>query len=527
MQPSTNPPDADLASYLRAFDAEFDYVYRALRRHGVDRTEAEDLAQEVFVVAWRRWADFDPAFPLRPWLAGIAFNVAHRHRRRRKPTLPGEVLDAPDEAPLAEQRLEAVEARALVLRALARLPERHRAVLVLHDLDGLTVEQITSVWSVGRFTVYSRLRRARIAFADEIARLEALDAPAPGIQRTTRAPALLLAWERKIPAAPQELRRRLRARLASPASASKSVARPATLSSTGKLLGGAAIVATLAGVATLILRPNRVPTSSTPTTSLSGSPPARLQPRFPARSVPELLPLPAPSDAIATPAAPVAEAALASGLVGHWTFDDAVGSRSAADRSGNNHPCRLRHADRNAAWVPGARGGAIDLGFQGWLECPQPAALPRRPMAAMTVAAWVKRGGSPIYHHAIAMRAMGSGRSNYLFFGFVGDELKVSSSGWHDHVTAPVADAPGRWMHVAFTHDDAHVVKLYVDGMVVGRSASRIRELGGADGPLIVGGGLKGGDRTKVGQHFEGALDDLRVYDRALSDDEMRALASR
>jgi hypothetical protein len=42
-----------------------------------------------------------------------------------------------------------------------------------------------------------------------------------------------------------------------------------------------------------------------------------------------------------------------------------------------------------------------------------------------------------------------------------------------------------------------------------------------------VGGGFMGTNRTRVGQHFEGAIDDLRLYDRALSDDELRALASR
>jgi RNA polymerase sigma factor (sigma-70 family) len=521
-----NPSEPDHAAYLRAFDAEFDYVYRSLRRHGVDRTEAEDLAQEVFVVAWRRWGDFDTSFPLRPWLAGIAFNVAHRHRRRRRPALPGDALESTDEAPLAEQRLESAEARAMVLRALDQLPERHRTVLVLHDLDGLSVERITSLWSVPRFTVYSRLRRARVAFANEIARLQAAETSGTPAPRTTRAPALLLAWERDVPAAPRALRRRLRARLSQPATlATKPGFSP--LFAPAKLLAGAALI----GVAAVIAFFRTPPTTTTTTTttsapSLPDSRSAPPPPRFAARSVPQVeaaLPL---ADPLAPAAAAVTEAALASGLVGHWTFDDAVGSSSASDTSGRDHPCRLRHTDRNAAWVPGARGQAIDLGFGGWLECPQPA-QPRRPIPAMTVAAWVKRGGSPMYHHAIAMRAMGTGRSNYFFFGFDGDEVKVFSQGWRGAISAPVSDAPGRWMHVAFTHDDDHLVKLYVDGIVVARNPSRAREIGGADGPLLVGGGFMGTNRTRVGQHFEGAMDDLRLYDRALSDDELRALASR
>ena len=46
-------------SCVGAFEAELDYVYRTIRRMGVRRAEAEDLTQEVFVVLWRRWGDFD------------------------------------------------------------------------------------------------------------------------------------------------------------------------------------------------------------------------------------------------------------------------------------------------------------------------------------------------------------------------------------------------------------------------------------------------------------------------------------
>jgi RNA polymerase sigma factor (sigma-70 family) len=135
------PPEvgSELGERLRAFGAELDYVYRSLRRHGVSRVDAEDLAQEVFLIAWRRRADFDRQRPLRPWLAGIATKLAQQHRRRPR-EIPTDAAAHPE--PAVVPRPEELDARVLVMRVLANLPERHRAVLVLHELDGLSVEEI-------------------------------------------------------------------------------------------------------------------------------------------------------------------------------------------------------------------------------------------------------------------------------------------------------------------------------------------------------------------------------------------------
>ena len=86
---------------------------------------------------WRRWADFDRGRPLRPWLAGIAFKVASEHLKRRRRWEPRAWLDPPDHAPGGEELLAAARARALAMRCLAALDERQRALIVLHDLDGL------------------------------------------------------------------------------------------------------------------------------------------------------------------------------------------------------------------------------------------------------------------------------------------------------------------------------------------------------------------------------------------------------
>src|SRR3954451_2557419 len=102
------------ATCARAFEEELDYVYRSLRRLGVAPADAEDLAQDVFLVMWRRWADYQADRPLRPWLAGIALHVAQRHGRRRQREIPGADVDAPDDRAPLEDQLAADHARRLV-----------------------------------------------------------------------------------------------------------------------------------------------------------------------------------------------------------------------------------------------------------------------------------------------------------------------------------------------------------------------------------------------------------------------------
>ena len=66
-------PSAEVAvrgDCLGAFQREFDYLCRTLRRLGVPAADIEDVAHEVFLVLHRRWEDYDPSCALRPWLFG-------------------------------------------------------------------------------------------------------------------------------------------------------------------------------------------------------------------------------------------------------------------------------------------------------------------------------------------------------------------------------------------------------------------------------------------------------------------------
>ena len=153
---------ADLVAIYRA---EAAYVVRCLRRLGVATEDVEDAAHDVFVVVHRRLADYDPQRPVRPWLFGIALRVAARRgRSRQTAAIPTENLDVVDPAPAVDEQLAQNEARARALEALAVLDLDERAVLVLHDIDGLQASEVAETLGIPTNTVYSRLRRARAAF---------------------------------------------------------------------------------------------------------------------------------------------------------------------------------------------------------------------------------------------------------------------------------------------------------------------------------------------------------------------------
>jgi RNA polymerase sigma-70 factor, ECF subfamily len=146
---------------LEAYQRELDYLIRTLRRLGVDQEDVEDLAHEVFLVLRRTWHQFDPTRALKPYLFGIAFRVAASHRRKRWREVPFAIVDEPDRAPAPDRAVEAIQARAIVLEALNRIPLKRRAVLVMHDLDEVPVQVVAAALSIPLFTAYSRLRKAR------------------------------------------------------------------------------------------------------------------------------------------------------------------------------------------------------------------------------------------------------------------------------------------------------------------------------------------------------------------------------
>jgi RNA polymerase sigma-70 factor (ECF subfamily) len=165
-------PADELAVHARGFASEVEYLRRSLRRQGVRASDAEDLAQDVLLVVCRRWAEYDPRRPIRPWLAGIAYRVVHDFRKRAGRELPFGLVDRTDEGPDALERLGAYRAQSLIECALAQLSESQRTLIVMADLEEQPIRQVAAFFAISVFTLYARLRRARQDLARAYRRLQ-------------------------------------------------------------------------------------------------------------------------------------------------------------------------------------------------------------------------------------------------------------------------------------------------------------------------------------------------------------------
>ena len=168
------PPPERAADHecVQAFDRDLDYIFGTLRRLGAPAGEVEDLAHNVFLVLLKNWAELDKSRPLRPYLFAIAFRIVRAHSRRRLREVPRPALDATDGGPSPEWLFQAREDNDLLHAALEQVPLTRRAVLVMHELDGVAIAEIATTLSITRFGAYARLRKGHRELAAAIRRLQ-------------------------------------------------------------------------------------------------------------------------------------------------------------------------------------------------------------------------------------------------------------------------------------------------------------------------------------------------------------------
>ncbi len=175
--PGAGPDDRE--AQVRALVANhYDFIWRSLRRVGLNDADADDAAQEVFVVAARKLEQI-AAGKARSFLFGTALRVASTHRRadaRRRERPAAEMGEHGDDAPGPEQIVERRRARALLDQVLDEIEMDSRTVFVLFELEELPTSEIAELLGVPVGTVASRLRRAREAFQAAIKRLHARQA---------------------------------------------------------------------------------------------------------------------------------------------------------------------------------------------------------------------------------------------------------------------------------------------------------------------------------------------------------------
>lgn len=140
------------------------YRFRVLRTAtGIvgSTEEAEDVAQQVFIRVWNHLTDYDPAGTFASWLYRITVNLSidalrkHRHEAPLPDDLPGASHMDPEDQVLRRDERQRVRA------AIARLPDKARAALVLREYEQLSYKEIAETLKIPIGTVMSRLNYAR------------------------------------------------------------------------------------------------------------------------------------------------------------------------------------------------------------------------------------------------------------------------------------------------------------------------------------------------------------------------------
>lgn len=148
----------------RVVRADYRFIWRLLRRLGVPQSQAEDAAQQVFLIVAERLPDIT-AGRERSFAFGTALRVSQSLRRRRHRELPSEhVAERSSAGPGAEELLDQQRAREHLERVLSQMPLELRTVLILFELESMTSPEIAALIDIPLGTVASRLRRARALF---------------------------------------------------------------------------------------------------------------------------------------------------------------------------------------------------------------------------------------------------------------------------------------------------------------------------------------------------------------------------
>ncbi len=167
-------PDALAALFEHCFDQVYSLAYRLTGK----REAAEDISQEVFLKVHKAAARLDPLRDPLPWLLAITYNACREHWRSRGHRLFSRARSIDGEAKAKdglangrrnpEQTAEVGEREKMVVRALMKLPERMRAIVVLHDYQGMSHDEIARVTKTGHAAVRKRYSRALARLRDEL-----------------------------------------------------------------------------------------------------------------------------------------------------------------------------------------------------------------------------------------------------------------------------------------------------------------------------------------------------------------------
>jgi RNA polymerase sigma-70 factor (ECF subfamily) len=176
--------DRDERAFRELVEAHRDRVYNITFRMLGNRAEAEDVAQEVFIAVFKTIDTFREESKFSTWLYRVAVNhcknrikyLARRHDRDREeidesqhgPGVNGSIGGPLPSSP--QKALESAQMEKLMQDAIANLEDDQRIVVVLRDVEDLSIEEICEITGLPDGTVKSRLHRARLVLRKRLQR---------------------------------------------------------------------------------------------------------------------------------------------------------------------------------------------------------------------------------------------------------------------------------------------------------------------------------------------------------------------
>ena len=176
--------EAAFNELIRLYQAR---IFRLVFRMLGDRSEAEDLAQEVFITVFKSIDGFRGDSKLSTWLYRVATNhcknrikyLDRRARGKKKEfdeiaehgALESATMNPSAHIARPDQMLEAMQKEKILQDAIGSLDDEHRELIVLRDIEHMTYEQIQEITGLAEGTVKSRLHRARHALRTKVLRL--------------------------------------------------------------------------------------------------------------------------------------------------------------------------------------------------------------------------------------------------------------------------------------------------------------------------------------------------------------------
>lgn len=200
-------------------------------------------------------------------------------------------------------------------------------------------------------------------------------------------------------------------------------------------------------------------------------------------------------------------------LIGHWKLDETSGT-SASDISGNANTGTLTGLSFSTDSKPGRDSTGVDFAGNDYISIADHASL--KPTAGLTITAWIKGDSWGTGSNVNTILRKGTDNPNNYQLAIASSRIEFGLDGNDDSgIKGNTTLQTGTWYHVAATWDGSNA-RVYLNGVLdMGSPTARSGTIGTDTRPLYIGG-------RASADYFDGMIDDVRIYNYALSDAEIR-----